>query len=65
MRNARARMKIAAAVASTTALALGLTACGDSGGGSTGSSSQGGVTTLTWQMWSGSQVETDALNHLS
>jgi multiple sugar transport system substrate-binding protein len=52
-------------LAATTVLALGLAACGGSGGDSTGGSSSGGVTNLTWQMWSGSQVETDALNHLS
>ncbi|SEP82749.1 multiple sugar transport system substrate-binding protein [Microlunatus flavus] len=57
-------MKVAAAVASTTVLALGLTACGGSGG-SSGSSSSGGVTTMTWQMWSGSEIETETLNHLS
>ena len=64
MRTTRVRFRVAA-LAATTVLALGLAACGGSEGGSTGSSSSGGVTNLTWQMWSGSQVETDALNHLS
>lgn len=64
MKTIRVRFRVAA-LAATTVLALGLAACGSSGGGSTGSSSSGGATTLTWQMWSGSQVETDALNHLS
>ena len=64
MRTARARKRVAV-LASTAVLALGLAACGGSGGQSSGSSSSGGVTTMTWQMWSGSQVETDALNHLS
>ncbi|MGI8459639.1 MAG: ABC transporter substrate-binding protein [Propionibacteriaceae bacterium] len=61
MSTTRTRVRIAA-LASTTLLAL--TACGGSSG-STGGSTEGGVTTLTWQMWSGSEVETEALNHLS
>ncbi len=64
MRTTRARIRVAA-LAATTALALGLAACGGSGGESSGSSSSGGVTTMTWQMWSGSEIETEALNHLS
>jgi multiple sugar transport system substrate-binding protein len=64
VRTKRVRFRVGA-LAATTALALGLAACGGSGGDSTGGSSSGGVTNLTWQMWSGSQVETDALNHLS
>jgi multiple sugar transport system substrate-binding protein len=64
VRTTRVRFRVGA-LAATTVLALGLAACGSSGDSSTGSSSDGGVTTLTWQMWSGSQVETDALDHLS
>jgi len=64
VRTRRVRFRVGA-LAATTVLALGLAACGGSGDSPTGSSSDGGVTTLTWQMWSGSQVETDALNRLS
>lgn len=64
MRTKRIRVRVAA-LAAVTVMALGLGACGSSGGGSGGGSASGGVTNLTWQMWSGSQVETDALNHLS
>ncbi|WP_432545788.1 ABC transporter substrate-binding protein [Kineococcus sp. SYSU DK004] len=57
----RARSAVAAA-----ALVLALSACGggdsEAGGGAT---TDGDVTTLTWQMWANSQIETDALNRLS
>lgn len=48
-------------------LALSLAACGGSGddGAASGGSQSGGTTTMTWQMWSGSEIETEALQHLS
>ncbi len=52
----------AAAIAAAT---MATAACGGGGGSGAGGSQQGSATTLTWQMWSGSQVETTALNKLS
>jgi multiple sugar transport system substrate-binding protein len=44
--------------------ALLLVGCGGGSGGG-GGSQEGDTTTLTWQMWSGSEVETEALDRLS
>lgn len=57
----RAR-RITIGTAATAALTLGLAGCGDS---TSGADTSGDGTTLTWQAWSGSQTETDALNRLS
>src|SRR5829696_4709637 len=66
MTNPPRRLRLTALVGAAALLALSLASCGDSGEGSAaGGSESGGVTTLTWQMWSGSQIETEALNHLS
>ena len=60
------RFRRTALAGAATLLALGFAGCGGSGEGSAaGGSESGGVTTLTWQMWSGSEIETEALNHLS
>jgi multiple sugar transport system substrate-binding protein len=65
MRNRRPRPRRIALVSTAALLALTAAGCGSGGGDATGGSEAGGVTTLTWQMWSGSEVETTALNHLS
>lgn len=66
MRSAYNRIRRGALGSAAAVLALTVAACGGGSGSGSGSggSSSGGVTTLTWQMWSGSTVETDALNHL-
>ena len=65
MRNRRPRPRRIAVVSAAALLALSAAGCGSGDGEASGGAQSGGVTTLTWQMWSGSEVETTALNHLS
>src|SRR4051812_27493891 len=65
MRNRRSRPRRIALVSAAALLAMTAAGCGSGGEQASGGSEAGGVTSLTWQMWSGSEVETTALNHLS
>jgi multiple sugar transport system substrate-binding protein len=65
MRSVRGRFRRSSLVGAAALLALGFAGCGGGGDSAAGGSESGGVTTLTWQMWSGSEIETEALNHLS
>jgi multiple sugar transport system substrate-binding protein len=55
-------MKLKLAAGAATLSILALVGCGGGGGGA--SSASGGKTTLTWFMWSGSDVEVQAWKHV-